>query len=110
MNCPPQNITANGICITSNGDQVVTFKWFEFLFGNVVQAVLALGGIALFVMLVVGGFQYITAGGNPQGIEAARKTLTYAILGIVLLAASFLILVLIKDFTGVDVTTFQVVH
>lgn len=93
---------------SSNGS--VTLQSLECLFANSVQAILGLGGIILFVMLVIGGFQYITAGGNPQGVEAARKTLTYAIGGVVLLALSFLILVLIQNFTGIDVTTFQIVR
>ncbi len=83
---------------------------FECIFASIVGAALTFGGIVLFLMLVISGFQYITAGGNPQSIEAAKKTLTYAIGGTILLALSFLILVLIKQFTGVDVTNFQIVR
>lgn len=87
---------------------VVQLKYLECVFGGVVSAVLGLVGIVLFIMLVIGGFQYITAGGDPKGVEAAKKTLTYAIGGAVLLAASFLILQFIKAFTGIDVTQFRV--
>ena len=80
----------------------------EGVFGNVVEAVLALGGIVLFIMLLSGGFRYITAGGDPKGIEEAKKTLTYAIGGMVLLAMAFLILRFIQEFTGVDVTEFKI--
>ena len=80
----------------------------EDVFGNVVSAVLALGGIVLFIMLLSGGFKYITSGGDPKGIEGAKKTLTYAIGGIVLLAMAFLILRFIQEFTGVDVTKFKI--
>jgi len=45
----------------------------EGVFGNVVEVVLALAGIVLFIMLLSGGFKYITAGGDPKGIEGARK-------------------------------------
>jgi len=72
------------------------------IFGNVVSIALGFGGIVLFIMFVVGGFQYLTSGGNPQAAEGARKTLTYAILGLVLVALSYLILRLISDFTGVQ--------
>ena len=80
----------------------------EGVFGNVVGAVLGLGGIALFIMLLSGGFKYITAGGDPKGLEGAKKTLTYAIGGMVLLALAFLILQFIYKFTGVDVTKFRI--
>lgn len=80
----------------------------EGVFGNVVSLLLGLAGIALFIMLVVGGFKYITAGGDPKGIDSAKKTLTYAIGGMVLIALGFLILQFIKQFTGVDVTQFRI--
>lgn len=43
------------------------------IFKNVVSAALAFAGIALFVMLTVGGFQYLTSGGDPKQAEGAQK-------------------------------------
>ena len=103
-----ENFTPEGVCITANGDKVVTLKWLESLFGNVISVALGFGGLILFVMLLVGGFKYITAGGDPKGIESAKKTITTAILGMVLLALAFLILQLIHQITGAPVTTFTV--
>lgn len=42
------------------------------------------------IMALVGGFQMITAAGNPEKFSSGRKTLTYAAIGfvIVLLASS----------------------
>lgn len=81
----------------------------ETLFGNAATAILGLAGIVLFIMLVVGGFKYLTSGGDPKGTGEAKSTLTYAIGGIVLIALSFLILQLIKTITGANVTQFKVV-
>ena len=83
-------------------------KDLETVFGNVVRAALGFAGIVLFVLLLVGGFKYITSGGDPKATEGAQKTITYAILGLILILASYLILVLIKTITGVDVTQFKV--
>jgi len=80
----------------------------ETYFGRIIQTLLELGGIALLVIIIIGGFKYITAGGNPQQAESAKKTLTYAIGGFVLLALSFLILKLIEQFTGAKVTEFKI--
>lgn len=80
----------------------------EGIFGNIVGVALEFAGIVLFIMLIVGGFNYITSGGNPQQAEAAKKTITFAIFGIILLVISFLILRLIYQFTGVDVTQFKI--
>ena len=85
-----------------------TLQDLEVVFQQIVSVVLGLAGIVLFIMLLMGGFKFITAGGDPKAVESAKKTLTYAIAGMVLLAASFLILRFIQEFTGVDVTNFRV--
>lgn len=80
----------------------------EDVFGSVVTSLLALGGIVLFLMLLSGGFKYLTSGGDPKATESAQKTLTHAIGGLVMLAGSFLILKIISTFTGADVTNFVI--
>lgn len=85
-----------------------TLDKLGIVFENLVSALLALGGIVLFVMLLLGGFKYLTAGGDPKKAEEAKKTLTYAIGGLVLLVGSFLILQLIQDITGANVTEFSI--
>jgi hypothetical protein len=79
------------------------------VFQNVVSALIALAGIALFVMLVVGGVKYITSGGDPKATEGAKNTITYAIGGLVLILVSYLILVIIQAITGVKVTQFKII-
>jgi heme A synthase len=73
----------------------------QSLFGRAVSAVIALAGIALFIMLLIGGVKYITSGGDPKAVQGAKNTITYAIGG--------LILVVIKNITGAPVTQFNVV-
>jgi len=87
---------------------VATIKDLEIVFGNVVKYAIGFAGIVLFVLLLSGGFKYITSGGDPKAIDAAQKTITYAVLGLILVLVSYLILVLIKTITGVDVTQFKV--
>ena len=87
---------------------VATLQGLETVFNNVVSVALAFAGIVLFVMLILGGFKYLTAGGEPPKVEAAKKTLTYAIAGIVFVALAFLILRFIGVFTGVDVSQFKI--
>lgn len=48
--------------------------------------------LILFVMIVVGAFQYLTSGGNPEGLKKAQGTLKYAIIGVILFASAYLIL------------------
>lgn len=96
------SLIAAGISNT-HGD-VATIRGLEGLFANVIAAVLGLGSIVLFIMLIAGGFSYITAGGDPQKAAQARTTLTYAIGGMILMAAALLIIRLIETITGVNVS------
>jgi len=49
-------------------------------------------GIVVVGLIVVGGFQYVTAGGNPQKIEAAKKRIIQAIIALVLFIFMYAIL------------------
>ena len=83
------------------------FSDLETVFQSLVSAILGFAGITLFILLVVGGFKYITSGGDPKAVEGAKHTLTYAIMGLVVLLLSYLVLVLIKTITGAPVTDFK---
>ena len=85
-----------------------TIQDLEKVFANVVTSLLALGGITLFLMLLSGGFKYLTSGGDPKAVEGAQKTLTYAIGGLVMLAGSYIILKIIENFTGATITNFLI--
>jgi hypothetical protein len=94
----------------ANVNNVATIEGLEGVFENLIAAALGFAAIALFIMFLVGGFKYITSGGNPKSLESARNTLTYAILGMVLVASAYLILRFIGVFTGADVENFQIFY
>ena len=93
---------------TINGVKVATLQGFECLFRNIVRILIPFAGLALFIMLIVGAFQLITAGGEPKALQKARSTITSAIFGLVLFFGIWFILLLIKTITGVDVTKFEI--
>ena len=82
---------------------VATLIGLERIVSNILTIALGLASIVLFIMFVIGGFNYLTASGDPKAVDAAQKTLTHAIAGLVVLVLAYLILLLIKQITGVDV-------
>ncbi len=74
------------------------------LLQNLITAALSFSGIVLFLMLVTGGFTFLFAGGDPKAAQKAQGTITSAIIGLVVIAAAYLMLSVIQNFTGVDVT------
>jgi len=73
-------------------DGVPTLKCFEIVFQNILTMASGLIFVALFIMFVVGGFNYLTSMGSPEKLKKAQGTLRYAIVGLVIFLASFLIL------------------
>lgn len=73
--------------------------------GKIIELLAPAAAIAFLIMLIIGSYQFITAGGDPKGAAGARATLTYAVIGVVLVVTSWLILQLIQTITGANVTT-----
>lgn len=87
-----------------------TLEDFRFVFENAVKAILGLAGIAFFILILIGGLKYLTSGGDPKATEGAQKTITYAVFGLIAIVLSYLVLVLIQNITGVNVTQFKITH
>lgn len=101
-----QTLSWSGECV-GYGD-VATIKGIECLFANILSVALQGLGLVMFIMLLFGGIKYLTAGGDPKALEAAKGTLTLAIGGLVLAVLAWFILVFIGTLTGVNVTTFTI--
>ena len=80
----------------------------EAVFARLLYYVIGFAAIAVFIMFLLGGFKWLTSAGNPKNVEAARNTLTYAVVGLVVILLSYLILVLINTITGAPVLNFSV--
>lgn len=87
---------------------VATIQSAETLFSNLVTAIVSIAGIALFVMLLVGGFKFLFSAGDQKQLEEARGTITNAIMGLIVIVAAYLILRTVATFTGVtNLTNFN---
>lgn len=53
---------------------------------NVINILSIVVGIIAVIMIIFAGFRYITSAGNDQTIAAAKRTLIYALIGLVLVA------------------------
>ena len=88
--------------------RVAHLKGFEPIFRNILSVVTMVGVLVCFIMLIAGGFRFMTSGGDPKKNQAAAGTLTYAALGLLLFVLVWFILKFIKEFTGVDIGVFEI--
>jgi len=76
------------------------------IFGNLISRIIKvflIGGVLLcFLYLMLGGFQWITSGGEKEGVQSAKQKITQAIVGLAILACSWAIIVLLGKFLGIQ--------
>jgi hypothetical protein len=65
-------------------------KLSEFIL-NIINIALGVAGLVAVLFLIIGGFRYITAAGNEEAGEQAKKIILNAIIGIVVIILSFVI-------------------
>jgi uncharacterized membrane protein len=64
-------------------------------------ALIAAGILAIFIV-VFAGFKYINSGGDPKQADTARKTLMYAVVGLLVVFMSFFIVSAIGQIAGLN--------
>jgi len=107
-------INQNPLCVGPVGfggvdaTDVPTIKGFECLFFNILQVIVYFAGVAFLFMFITGGFNYLFSSGDSKKVTQASSTLTMAVFGLVGIIASWLILRLIVNFTGVNVIDFVI--
>jgi hypothetical protein len=77
--------TAQEAGLTTGGDNVT------ILAGRVVGTALSLIGVLFFILMIYGGFTWMTARGNEQQTEKAKTTITAAVIGMIIVLASYAI-------------------
>jgi hypothetical protein len=64
---------------------------------RVINIALALAGLIAVLFLVIGGFRYITAGGNEDNTESAKKIIMNAVIGIIVIILSFVVVRVVSN-------------
>ena len=95
---PIENWEASG-CVK---DGVATIACIPVVIQNIVNALVIIAGVVAVFMIIFAGYKFVMSEGDPEKIASARKTLTYAIGGLIFIFMSFFFLNVIAEFTGVD--------
>lgn len=67
------------------------------LINNIANIITIVVGIASVIMIIIGGFRYILANGEPNNISGAKDTIMYAVIGLVIaLVAQALVIFVIN--------------
>lgn len=58
---------------------------------TIINLISLAAGAAAVIMLMIGGFKYATSSGNADAAKSARSTITYALLGLVIVGVAQII-------------------
>ncbi|MCB9801834.1 MAG: hypothetical protein H6774_01975 [Pseudomonadales bacterium] len=78
------------------------FHNFGELFTKLLTAAMAVAALLTLGFLIWGAFKWITSGGDKGKIDSARSTLIAAVVGLIIVAASYAILLLTLNFLGIE--------
>ncbi|MDD3480924.1 MAG: pilin [Patescibacteria group bacterium] len=89
-------------CFTpiAHAQTVIPNKNYESIGDVIIAAINMLGflfGGIVVLFIIYAGFLYMTAGGDPEKLTKAKKTLLWAIVGAIIVTASFLIVNFFSD-------------
>lgn len=68
--------------------------------GNIINVAFTFLGLVTLVFLAWGAIKYIMSAGDPKAIQTAQKTMTYAVIGAVIVIGSFILVNIVTQALG----------
>jgi len=78
-----------GFNLKNNQNLNEIVAWFYYF-------IVSVAGIAAFFALILGGFEWMTSAGDPSKVSSAKERMSSAMLGLIIILASYLILQVIN--------------
>jgi len=66
--------------------------------GRIVSMALSLIGVVFMILIILGGYQWMTAGGNEEQVSKAKDRIKNAIIGLVITVSAYAIWALIEEY------------
>ena len=77
------------------------------LISSIFNVAIIVAAIFVFFMLILGGYGWLTAGGDKAKVEEARTRITNALIGLAIVASAWALITIITQFFGVDITNLR---
>lgn len=92
------------VFLLNNNDTVAdVFGTPAQLINTIVPNVFVIAGLIMFFLLIFGGFSIIAAGGDPKSVEKGTKEVTGAVIGFLIIIASYWIVQIVEIVTGIKI-------
>lgn len=91
MNEETKNIMMKYLEITAKAAGFSEPKNIPEIIGALIAAVLSLIGIIFLILIIYGGYLWMTSAGNETKVLKAKKTITQATIGLIIVISSYAI-------------------
>ncbi len=94
---------ASGLCLPTNpykasADSLAGQTTLGGLIRRVLNILLTLAGVVAVLMIILGGYQYVTSRGAEDQAKAGRKTITYAAIGLIAVLLAYMLVTVVTNF------------
>lgn len=88
--CEGVALGGGGSCATANdpNDPNSATSQLNNTIATVINILSLVVGVAAVIMIIIGGFRYITSGGDSAAVNGAKNTVLYAIIGLVVVGVA----------------------
>jgi hypothetical protein len=90
----------NGLNAACSGGACNNNTDLQKLFGLIANTLIFLVGAISVIMLILGGLRYVISNGDQKNVTAAKDTILYAVIGLVVALASYAIVNFVIQFIG----------
>jgi cytochrome bd-type quinol oxidase subunit 2 len=73
------------------------------IFSNVLGVMTIVGGLMFVLYFVLGGISWLTSGGEREKVEKAKKQMTNAAIGLIVVVASYAIAFIVGKVLGIEI-------
>lgn len=81
--CKAQGASGTSICGDQGGGGLFS------VIRSIIQVLLIIAGIIAVIMIIIGGIRYTTSNGDQADVKAAKDTILYSVVGLVVTIAAY---------------------
>ena len=100
VTCPDGFTPKDQLCVANNpfqGGGIASAEKADVVVVQVIKTLLLVSGSLAILFIILGGFRYITARGNPEPLKKARASIVNAVIGLVVIVMSYVIVLVVSN-------------
>ncbi|MCL4360420.1 hypothetical protein M1555_04195 [Patescibacteria group bacterium] len=89
--------------IIGQGGSASGIRGAGIFISNLISIIFIVSFLLAFFFLLTGAISWITSGGDKTNLENARNRIIHSLMGLIIVAAAWAIMVLVGQFIGLDI-------